>query len=185
DFAPGRSGFADMNVGTKSLLLDCELMQIAFQFRTFIPTGQPSKGVGTGHVSLEPSLLMALKLGPNTYFQGQAAYWIPISGDPDYAGDVFHYHLSLNQVLWRPLTGVQVIGTAELNGWSVLDGAFTLPSPAGAVQMDARGSILSAGPGLRVVICDKIDFGVGTAFAITSDNKWADQMYRTEFRWRF
>lgn len=178
------AGFGDLVIGTKSLLLDCELMQITFQFQTFIPTGQASKGLGTGHTALEPSLLMALKLAPHTYFQGQAAYRIPIAGDQDYAGDVFHYHLSLNHVLWRPLTGVQIIGTAELNGWSILDGAYTFPLGAEGLQVDARGTILSAGPGLRVVICDKIDFGVGTAFAATAD-KWAEQMYRAEFRWRF
>src|SRR5262249_39493604 len=148
-----------------------------FQFTTFIPTGSPSNGLSTGHVSLEPSLLMALKLGPDTYFQGQAAYRIPINGDPDYAGDVFHFHLSLNHVLWRPLTGVQVIGTAEFNGWSVLDGSYTLPvvdaagAPSG-VEVKARGALASAGPGIRIVICDRIDFGVGTAFSLLSD-KWA------------
>jgi hypothetical protein len=168
-------------VGTKSLLLDCELMQITFQFRTFIPTGLAGKGLGAGHVSLEPSLLMAVKLAPHTYFQSQAAYLIPLSGDDDFAGDVFHYHLSLNHVLWQPLRGVQIIGTAEFNGWSVLDGSYTA---ADGRPHDARGSILSAGPGIRLVICDKIDFGVGSAFAITSD-KWADQSYRAEFRWRF
>ena len=178
------AGFMDMNIGTKSLLLDCELMQITFQFRTFIPTGSPGKGLSTGHVSLEPSLLSAIKLGPHTYLQCQAAYLIPIGGDQEYAGDVFHYHLSFNHVLWRPLTGVQIIGTAEFNGWSVLDGQYTLPTAAGGVPFDARGSLLSAGPGVRLVICDKIDFGVGSAFAITAD-KWAEQMYRAEFRWRF
>ncbi len=175
------AGFSDMRVGTKSLLLDCELLQITFQFQTFIPTGLAGKGLGTGHVSLEPSLLWALKLAPSTYFQAQTAYSIPISGDDTFAGDVFHYHLSLNQVLWRPLTGVQIIGTAELNGWSILNGAFTVP---GAGFEGARGVLVSAGPGLRVVICDKIDFGLGTAFAVTAD-KWAEQMYRAEFRWRF
>jgi len=184
EFTPIESGFADMNVTTKSLLLDCELLQVTFQFRTYIPIGQASKGLGTGHVSLEPSLLWALKFAPSTYLQGQAAYLIPIGGDEEYAGDVFHYHFSLNQVIWKPLLGVQVIGTAELNGWSVLNGLYTLPTAGGGTPVRARGHILSAGPGLRVVICDKIDFGVGTAFAATSD-KWAEQMYRAEFRWRF
>jgi hypothetical protein len=164
-------------------------MQITFQFITFIPTGSPSKGLSTGHVSLEPSLLGALKLGPNSYLQCQSAYRIPIGGDKDYAGDVFHYHVSFNHVLWRPLTGVQVIGTAEFNGWSVLDGQYTanvvnavgITTP---VAVEARGSLLSAGPGVRLVICDKIDFGVGSAFAVTKD-KMAEQMYRAEFRWRF
>ena len=63
---PESSGFGDLDIGTKSLLLDCELLQVAFQFITYIPTGDFHKGLGTGHVSLEPSILFALKLSPLT-----------------------------------------------------------------------------------------------------------------------
>lgn len=178
-----KSGFADLNVGVKSLLLDCELLQIGFQFRTYIPTGSAGGGLGTGHVSLEPSLLAALKLTPTTYLQGQAAYWIPIGGDSTYQGPIFHYHLSLNQLLWKFCGDVQLIATAELNGWEIMGGAYT--DPAGLTQSAKDlGSIVSIGPGLRLVICDKIDFGVGTSFAVTED-RMAEQFYRAEFRWRF
>ena len=51
------AGFSDMNIGTKSLLFDCELIQLTFQFRTYLPIGNFSQGLGNGHVSLEPSLL--------------------------------------------------------------------------------------------------------------------------------
>lgn len=190
----GASGFADMNVGTKSLLIDCELLQLAFQFRTYIPIGQAGKGLGTQHVSLEPSLLWALKLAPDTYLQAQTAYWIPIAGDQFYAGDIFHYHLSLNQVLYRFLPDVLLIGTFEVSGWSVLDGAFTdpdtlLPDPDDPatllpVAKNARGHLMSIGPGLRLDICEKVDIGVGTAFAVT-EHHFAEQLYRLEIRWRF
>jgi hypothetical protein len=83
------SGFADMNITTKSLHLDCDLMQLAFQFRTYLPTGDFTQGIGNGHVSLEPSLLTSVKLTPTSYFQGQLSYWFPIGGDPDYQGNVF------------------------------------------------------------------------------------------------
>jgi hypothetical protein len=184
------SGFADMNVGTKTLLLDCELLQVTLQMKTFIPIGQASHGLGTGHVSLEPALLWALKLTPSTYLQAETAYWIPIGGDQVYAGDIFHYHLSLNQVLCKPCCGVQLIGTAEFNGWAVLDGAYTDPFALGAdgkpIPQSARGHICSAGPGFRVDICERIDFGAGMAFGITDQrHRWQDQLYRAEFRWRF
>jgi hypothetical protein len=180
------SGFGDMNIGTKSLLLDCELLQIAFQFRTYIPTGAASKGLGNGHVSLEPSLLWALRLAPDKYLQAQTSYWIPINGDELYAGDIFHYHVSLNCVLYRPVPDVQLIGTAELNGWSVLDGLYTDPNFGGPAPLavKARTHIMSAGPGLRFVICDKIDLGFAAAFALTSED-FSDEFYRAEFRWRF
>jgi hypothetical protein len=175
--------FGDMNIATKSLLLDCELLQVAFQFRTYIPTGNFTHGIGNGHVSLEPSLLAALRLGPDTYLQGQLSEWIPLGGDQDYQGAILHEHFSLNQVLWRPIHDVQVIGTLEFNGWHFQDGQFTDPV-TGPFQKSSGDSFLSAGPGIRMVVCDKIDFGVAAAWQISGD-LWPNSLYRTEFRWRF
>jgi hypothetical protein len=188
------SNFADMNVGTKAMLLDCELIQITFQFKTFIPTGDFTNGLGTAHVSLEPSLLFNLRLSPKDYLQGQFAYWIPIGGDPVYQGNIFHFHLSCNHVLCCPCPGLRLIGTVEVNEWSVCNGAFTDTSflagdPANGnrlspVAAPAVSTMASAGPGVRLFICDKIDLGVGSAFAFTTDH-WAKELIRAEFRWRF
>jgi hypothetical protein len=190
-----QSGFGDLTVGTKTLLLDCELMQFGFEFKTFIPTGNFIKGLGTGHVSLEPSLLLSMRLCPDVYFQEQMSYWIPLGGDALFEGNIYHNHMSLNWLLCRPCPGLQLIATTELNQWLVLGGSFTVPNfdvvtPGNAAQFSpvgasARGtSILSAGPGLRLVICDKIDIGAAGAFAITGSH-FADQLLRVEFRWRF
>jgi hypothetical protein len=35
-----------------------------------------------------------------------------------------------------------------------------------------------------LVICDRVDFGAGTAFAVTGD-RWAEELVRVEFRWRY
>lgn len=179
DLTAHHAGFADMNIGTKSLLLDCDLMQLTLQFRTFLPIGSVSDGLGNGHVSLEPSLLMAVHLAPHTYFQGQLAEWIPLGGDPDYAGAILHYHFSLNHVLYRLMPDVPLIGTLEFNGWSFQDGAFT--APVLGPQNSSGDSYLSLGPGLRVSVCDYVDFGVGTAFALNSPN-WSDALIRSEIR---
>ncbi len=63
----------------KSLLFDCEMLQVAFQLRTCMPTGAAANNLGTGHVSLDPSILASLKLTPTTYLQGQIGNFIPIS----------------------------------------------------------------------------------------------------------
>ena len=181
--APHSAGFSDMNVGTKTLLFDCELLQVSFQFRTHIPMANPRKGLGTGHVSLEPSLLVGLCLGPETYFQGQISEWIPIGGDPDYAGAILHYHVAFNHVLWRPLSDVPLIGTMEFNGWSFQDGAYTDPV-TGAMRRTSGQTTLTFGPGLRLAVCDKIDFGTGVAFAL-QDRHLANVLVRSEFRWRY
>jgi hypothetical protein len=176
------AGFSDMNVGTRTLLFDCELLQLGFVFRTFIPIGNFTRGIGTGHVSLEPSLVLGLKLAPDTYFQGQLAEWVPIGGDPDYAGSILHYHFSVNQVLCRLMPDVPLIGTLELNGWSFQHGEFT--DPFLGPQKVGGLTYVSMGPGLRLFVCDKIDVGLGTAFAVTQHH-FAEQLYRTEFRVRF
>jgi hypothetical protein len=180
----GASGFGDMNVGTKTLLLDCELIQFTFQLKTFIPTGNFNKGLGTGHVSLEPAFLTSLKLTPTTYLQNELAYWFPIGGNQDFEGPVFHYHLSLNQLLWSCGHDIQLIGTAELNGWEIEGGAFTDPFTGFELSAKDIGNTVSAGPGLRVSICNKIDFGAAGYFTLTGE-QMAKEFLRAEFRWRF
>jgi hypothetical protein len=182
----GASGFSDMSVGTKSLLLDCELIQFTFQFQTFIPTGNFLQGLGTGHVSLEPSLIWALKLTQLTYWQAQVAYWFPIGGTSTFQGPVFHYHLALNQMLWQCgcEKAVQLIGSAELGGYEIAGGAYTAPVTGLPASAKDVGSIVNAGPGLRLVICNKIDIGAGSYFAISKD-RMAAALARIEFRWRF
>ncbi len=176
------AGFGPMDLGTKSLLFDCELLQIAFQFRTYLPMGNTMKGVGNGHTSLEPSLIMGLSLSPEMYVQGQIAEWIPLGGNPDYAGAILHYHMSVNRVLFRLLPDVPVIGTFEMNGWSFQDGAYT--DPIFGPQPASGATYVSAGPGIRMSVCDKIDFGIGSAFSLTANN-FANQLFRSEFRYRY
>jgi hypothetical protein len=176
------ANFGDLNLGTKALFFDCELLQLAFQFRTYLPTGNFTKGIGTGHVSLEPSLLGSLKLTADTYLQAQLAEWIPLGGDTSYQGAILHYHLSANQVLWRILPDVPLIGTLEFNGYSFQAGQFTDPT-LGPYQKSGGDAYLSLGPGLRLYVCNRIDIGVGSAFALNEHGP--AQWYRTEFRWRF
>ena len=54
------------------------LVRSSFQMRTFIPSGNPRNGLGTGHASLEPSALASVKVYTDTYVQSQLAYWIPL-----------------------------------------------------------------------------------------------------------
>ncbi len=179
---PQAANFGDMNLGTKSIFLDCELLMMGFQFRTYLPTGNANKGLGTGHVSLEPSLLCSLKLASQTYLQSQIAEWIPIGGDQTYQGSVLHYHFSLNHVLFRVLPDSPLIGTMEFNGFSFQDGNFTDPF-LGPFQSASGSSYLSLGPGLRMSICNRVDFGVGAAFALRHLGPL--QVYRSELRIRF
>ncbi len=180
---PHAANFGDMNIATKTMIFDCELLQVALMMRTYLPTGSPGKGLGTGHVSLEPSLIVGIKLNEDAYLQGQVAEWIPLGGDPDYAGAILHYHFSFNQVLCRILPNVPLIGTMEFSGYSFQDGAYTDPL-LGPFQRSSGDSYLYLGAGLRLFVCDRIDFGVGFEMSLT-DQHFADQIYRSEFRFRY
>jgi hypothetical protein len=191
DFEPNPakhvSGFADLIVGTKAMFLDCELLQGTFEFKTYIPTGNFTTGLGTGHVSLEPSLLFDLRISSEMYSQAQFSYWIPIGGDNGAQGSIYHTHLSLNRTLWHPTPGIQVVGTAELNQWSVLGGEYTTLASDGVTKLvvSARDTqIVSMGPGLRLFVCGKLDIGVGAAFSLTGD-RWDEELIRAEFRFRY
>ncbi len=125
--------------------------------------------------------MLALNLAPDTYLQTQISQWIPITSSGG-AGAILHYHTSFNQVLFRWQPSVPIIGTFEANGWSFQDGTYT--DPQGIVHSATGDTYISAGPGVRVVVCDRLDFGVGSAFAVTKDH-WGEQSIRSEFRWRF
>lgn len=185
DIGPDFSGFGDMNLGTKALLFDCELIQLTFQFRTYLPVGNSRKMLGVGHVALEPSLLTTVKLAPETYFQGQIAERIPIAADPIWGGSMFQFNLAVNHVLYRAQPDMPFIGSLELNGYSFQDGLYT----DGAINGQPVGLVSSGdtwwtfGPGLRTSICNKLDLGFSAVFGLGSGGP--EQIYRTEMRLRF
>ncbi len=183
DLADHGAGWSDIAIGNKTLLFDCELLQVAFMFKTYLPVGNSMKGVGVGHLSLEPSFIFGLKLSEYSYFQAQLSQWIPIAGDLDYAGAVFHSHFSYNHHLFDLMPDVSVVGTVELNTWSFQDGAYTDPF-LGAFQRAGGETYVSMGPGFRVFFCDKFDFGMGSSFSLTSDHL-ARELFRFSGRVRF
>ena len=183
DVNGGGGNFGDLSLGTKAVLVDSELLLTTFQLSTTLPTGNPSDGTGTGHVSLTPSLLWAIKLYPETYWQSQVGYWIPFGGTQGYEGGVFTFNNSLNHVLCRPMKDTELIGTIESSLWSFGSGGYT-DAVTGLKMPGNNMTYFSMGPGLRCVITDKLDAGFGVEFALTQEH-FASTLYRTQFRWRF
>ncbi len=174
------SGFGDMSLGTKSVLLDSEIWVVTFQFKTYIPTGAVSQRLGTGHVTLEPAILTYTKMSPDFYIQFQSGLWIPISGTSSHAGNVLHNRLSLNYVLYRILPDVPLIGTLEFVNYNVLSGGFDDEGVIGS----GSGAYFGIGPGIRLDVCKNIDIGVAGLFSVTN-NFYESEAVRAEFRWRF
>jgi hypothetical protein len=195
NWAPTSAGFGDLNFGVKSLLFDCEMLQVSFQFRTYMPTGNSMSNLGTGHISLDPSILASLKLTPTTYLQGQIGNFIPIgfggmNGTPatPLAGGVLYWFGSINQVLWYSTPNSPLIATLEMDGWSFENSGYTAAVGSGGTPKIAEKgggvSYFNIGPGLRQVICDKVDIGGAITWATTSP-RWADPWFRFEVRFLF
>ncbi|QEH33046.1 hypothetical protein OJF2_15420 [Aquisphaera giovannonii] len=147
NWAPTQAGFGDVNFGIKSLWFDCEMLQVAFQLRTYMPSGNFQDNLGTGQFAIDPSILTSLKLGPTTFFQGQFGNWTPLGGPSSatlniparmpgtgaltsinggkQAGGIFYWFMSLNQVLWYYTPDSPLTATLEMDGWSFENGGYT------------------------------------------------------------
>lgn len=180
DITPHQAGFGDLNFGTKALLVDCELMQLTFQFKTYTPTAQAKRGFGTGHFSLEPSLLLSVRLAEDTYFQGQIAEWIPLGGDQNYAGALIKYNFSVNHVLAYTAPDSPLIGTLEFTGLTFQNGLYT--DPFRGPRNSRGGTYASFGPGLRHSLCDRVDYGGAIAWQVSDAGRFASPLLRLEVR---
>jgi hypothetical protein len=202
DIYHATSGLGDMNVVTKTVILDGRRWQMTQLFRSYFPTGDPRKGVGNGHVSLEPGVAYRYKWSDITYFHGDLKYWFPLGGHPTHSGEILQYGFALSHVLHEN-DYVAIIPTLEYVGWSIFDGDQTSTIP---IPVDEDGEDVDEIPvfpsqsvdgmnianvyfGTRVVLdkendCGTRECGISTGFTIT-DNHWYDSILRVEFRWSF
>ncbi len=94
--APGRSpdaaGISDLEAGFKYALIREADTTFTFQFKTYIPTGNASRGLGTDHVSLEPGFLAQQRVNRDLTVFGELRDWIPVNGSTfqgsNFAGNV-------------------------------------------------------------------------------------------------
>lgn len=176
------AGFADLHIGTKSLLHDTPMLQLAFQMTTTVPSANSRSGLGTGHVSLEPALLMALALTERDSMQAQVTQWIPLGGDPDYEGALLRWGVAWNRIVWQRDQDNLATMNLDLVGWSFQDGAYT--DPALGKQRANDETYLYLGPGARWLMGGRFEFGVGGIFAL-SDRHFAQHIMRTDFTVRY
>jgi len=128
-------GLSDIDFGFKyALIARADNRYVTFQFRTYSPTGDPGLGQGTGHWSVEPSLLLFQRLTDRLVLQGQLTDWVPISAGPG-AGNVITYGAGLGYDVFKSCK-LRVTPVAEFVGWTVLNGteAFDGTIPGSTVE---------------------------------------------------
>lgn len=175
------AGLADMNAGFKWAFLHEDAGTLAFQFRTYVPTGDADRGLGTRHVSLEPALLAYRPLTDRLRVEGEFRYWVPVGGG-DFAGDVVRYGVGFSYDLFCR-DNLRITPVAEFVGWTVLDGQASVVGPAGLVSVeDAAGdTIVNAKLGVRVWLGGRADLYAGYGRPLTGD-RWYENTFRLELR---
>jgi len=169
------TGFGDMSLGVKTTLHASHATTVASVFRTYLKTGPSDRGLGTGHVSLEPGFLLRHQWNEHTFFHGEAKYWLPIAGTPEVAGDVLKMGAALSTV-WKETDTMALLPTLEFSSYTFLAGSAT-----GADGLRRRVNGEFAGelyPGLRCVHgpgneLGLLEYGIATGF-VFADEGWFD-----------
>jgi hypothetical protein len=171
------AGFADMDAGFKLAMIACPDRYLTLQFRTYIPTGEASHGLGTDHVSLEPALLYWRRLTDRLYFEAEFRVWDSIGGT-DFAGDIIRYGLGMSYDVYR-CGNLRVAPVIEGVGWTVLDGKES--TQLGQIQDASGDTIFNLKLGTRVWFGRGSSIYAGYGRALTGD-VWYKDIFRVEYR---
>jgi hypothetical protein len=183
---PNSSGLSDVRGGVKLALASSEDHTVTVQLQADAPSGDSSKGLGTNHWSVTPTLLYFQRAGQRVAVESQLGYILPIggsagiptSGSEKFAGRVAMYGVGLSVDL-ASSGDVRVAPVLELVGWHVLSGFQTATAgPADGIN------IVNVKLGLRVSSGDhsSVYFGYGRAL---TDAVWYDDIVRAEYRFGF
>lgn len=182
-------GFSDMNVGFKYAFIAQEDEYLTFQWRTYLPTGDSLRGLGTHHVSIEPSLLYYRRLSDRWLLQGQLTSFTPI-GVSAFASNVLQYGGGVGYILLQGELAT-VIPTLEMVGWTFLGGQKFSPTNGG-LQSASGDTIVNVKPGVRIglgnapgpMMMQRQSIYAGFGIPITSDQFYND-LFRVEYRFVF
>jgi hypothetical protein len=184
------NGFSDFQFGFKAALIAKPDQYATFQFRTYSPTANASQGLGTGHWSVEPSLLLYQRLNRFT-LQGQLTEWTPIHGGE--AGNIIEYGAGVGYYLYQR-GNFSITPIAEFLGWTCLNGyesvfkpvsapptpGLELPTTHGVVDVTGD-TIVNAKFGVRTYFADGSSLYFGYGHALTGDH-WYTDIFRVEYR---
>ena len=195
---PSEGGLSDVMAGFKFAAIATDKTYLTFQFRSYFPSGDASKGLGTNHYSIEPELLLYQRLTDRLTLEGQVGDWHPIGGSAGvvpssgalappgsegFAGDIFIYGIGPSYQLYRG-ERVRISPVLELVGWTVLSGFETHVTASGVASEVGGTNIVNMKLGIRTNVGSHNSFYIGYGQALTSAN-WYEQIMRAEYRYSF
>lgn len=184
-----QSGMSDVRAGFKLAVSASSNHSLTLQFKGYFPSGDGSRGLGTAHYSIEPSLLYYQRLSDRWSVESQIGGWHPINGSNfsgrDYAGDIFFYGIGPSYQLVNR-ENIQFAPVVELLGWHVFGGLQLLETPAGTPTLaDASGTnIVNLKIGARTSFGRHNSVYAGFGQAVTHA-VWYEHVIRAEYRYSF
>lgn len=189
-----QSGISDVTAGFKFAAVASEGTYITFQFKSYFPSGDASRGLGTNHYSVEPSLLAYHRFSDKWTLEGQVGDWhpiggsagVPTAGSEGFAGDIFFYGIGPSYKIYGG-NGFSLTPVVELFGWHVLSGFQTQPFVDGVLTGDREVSgmnIVNLKAGVRTGIGLHNSVYLGFGQALTRDD-WYKHIIRAEYRYTF
>ena len=181
-----QSGVGDLRAGVKLALTDTPEQMLTGQVKTFLPTGDSRRGLGTDHASIEPAILFYQQVSDRAAVESQVAVWVPFGGsngvptsiNKKFAGNVFSYGIGPSFDLYRS-GDVRFAPVVELVGWRVLSGYQT------AAPADASGTnIVNLKIGARASWGGGTSIYAGYGHALTEAD-WYNDILRLEYRFSF
>lgn len=178
-------GLADSNVGVKYALSNWLDWATTLQLRVYIPSGDETRGLGNGHASLEPGLLIYRELAPRVVFEGELKDWISVGGNEGFAGNVLRYGAGLSYNL-RDIDELPLRAVVEFVGWTVLDGksAVSVSADETFIRDAAGDTIVNVKAGFRWWLTESLDVYAGYGRVLTTQT-WYDDVLRIELRRTF
>jgi hypothetical protein len=188
-----QNGISDIRVGFKAAVLASSQQYLTFQFKLYVPSGDPAKGMGTDHYSIEPALLYHQKLTDRASLEAQIGGWhpmdgsagVPTAGSEKFAGDIFFYGIGPSYQLYRG-ENVRFTPVVELVGWHVFGGFQTQPGGPvfGAAREMGGTNIVNIKLGARTSFGNRNSIYAGYGHALTS-SEWYSDLLRLEYRFSF
>jgi len=176
-------GFGDMLVGGKALVYDSACTKVSTIFLTHLNTGPEKKGLGRGHVALEPGVLAMRKWSEKTYLFGEWKYHVPLGATSGFAGDVLRTGWGM-ATIWHDTDRYAMLPTFEIQTHTFLFGGRTLPDGTEA-SVDGSTAV-DLYPGIRWSFSEtsfgacELGMAGGVSFA---DRQWFDSRMMIELRW--
>jgi hypothetical protein len=190
--APGfgnQAGISDMQAGIKFAIIASHRQFLTAQLAAEFASGDSTKGLGTGHYSVAPSVLYFQKFTDRFSLEAQLGGDLPTgsSGTLNFAGNIFTYGIGPSYEAYRG-EKVKIAPVLELVGWHILGGLETNPALFGIkkppVQSADGINIVNLKAGVRTSFGNHSSVYAGFGQALTH-NVWYKNILRVEYRYTF